>query len=286
MLEAPSALADWPLSRARPREGYAPPYAPVIVPADAELLRFPRGDRVVVVAAFDTPADTTHHAGHEHPAFVAPERYRGDSVQAGLFLVPLEGGPVLEARRAGARSGALLLEAPAGRYLAAAEIWLPQEGFAGRTRVGLDAAPTRQLTVSDLILLQRALPDSVALEEAVADARPPGPVSTSEEFAVGWEVFGPLTGGEVLSYQLSITGAGAGFFRRIGQWLKLAGREEPVRLSWQDSGPRGGGSAGVFRTLSLQIPQLDPGEYRLRLEVTPRSGPPLASERLIRVVRP
>jgi hypothetical protein len=287
VLEAPAALApgDWPLSRARPREEYAPAYAPVIVPADAEVLRFPRGDRVVVVAVLATPVDTTDHSRHEHPAFVPAERYRGQPAEAGLFLVPLDGGATLEARRPGASSGAVLLEAPSGRYLASAEVWLPERGLAGRTRVGLDAPPTRQLTVSDLMLLTQALPDSVPLEQAVASARPPGPVSTSEEFAVGWEISGPLARGETLAYQLSITGAGAGFFRRIGQWLKLAGREEPVRLSWEDAGP-GGGSGALFRTLSLQIPDLDPGEYRLRLEVTPRSGAPIASERLIRVVRP
>ena len=191
---------------------------------------------------------------------------------------------MLEARRSAA-GGALLLEAPAGRYLASVEVWKPGEGFAGRTRVGVDASAARGLTVSDLILLERALPDSASLEEAVRAVRLPGPVSTNEEFAVGWEVFGPVPRGEVLSYQLSITGAGGGFFRKVGQWLRLAGREEPVRLSWEESGVAGGGTP-VFRTLSLQIPQLDPGEYRLRLEVTLGSGPRVASERLIRVTRP
>ena len=288
-LESPLTLdpSDWTFSRSSPREEYAPLYAPAIVPGHAEILRFPRGDRVAVLAAFRTPQDTTRHGRHDHhPPFAPAERFRGDSAQAGLFLIPLDGGDAREARGSGSGEGALLLEAPAGAYLASSEVWLPQRGFAARVRQGLGApaTPPGRLTLSDLVLLRRVLADSVTLEQAVEAVRPPGPVPATEAFAVGWEVYGVGTRGEVLSYDLSVTRTEGGFFRRVGELLRLSQRQEPLRLAWEEAGPDG--PAPVFRTLELQIPALDPGEYVLRLEVTTRSGGVLASERLLHVTVP
>ncbi|MDX1646518.1 MAG: hypothetical protein R3304_05190, partial [Longimicrobiales bacterium] len=51
----------------RPRSLYAPEYAPVLLPMDGQLAVFPRGETMVVVSSHFLPADTTHHASHDHP---------------------------------------------------------------------------------------------------------------------------------------------------------------------------------------------------------------------------
>jgi hypothetical protein len=280
---AGSAKEGWRLSPARPRDGYAPAYAPVILPADGEVLRFPRGDRLVVVAAFGVPEDTAHHGPHGHPPFAPPERYRGAAAQAGFFLVPLAGGSTLEVRRDGAAPGALLLEAAAASYVASTEIWVPERGFAGRVRHGVRGLPLPLdvPTLSDLVLLERALPDSVPLELAVREIRAAGVVSPGDTLAVGWEIHGLGWRSDELSYRLSVFRTDVGFFNRLGDWLGISEPAAPLRLSWEEPGPDRPGPR--FRTVTLQIPPLERGEYVLRLELSTDAGATLASERALRV---
>jgi hypothetical protein len=288
VLEAPTAATneDWPLSPSSPPDGYAPAYAPVIVPADGELLRFPRGDRVVVLATFRVPEDTTHHSRHGHPPFSRAQDQVGLPVRAGLFLVPLEAADLHQATTSGATEGALLLEAPAGRYVSSVEVWVPERGFAGRLRGGVSAPPVPLdvATLSDIVLLTRALPDSVPLESAIDAVRGPGPVAPGEELVVGWELHGLGWRRDVLSYRLSLTRTDAGFFGRVGEWLGLSDPEAPLRLTWEEAGPSRPGPS--FRSLAVQIPEVERGEYVLRLEVSGSAGPPIATERTLRVTSP
>jgi hypothetical protein len=258
----------------------------VVVPAEAELLRFPRADRVVLVAAVAEPTDTTHHSKHSHPRFAPAEAPPTEAAQTGLFLIPLDGGEGLGVRASGAVGDPLMLEAPAGSYLASAEVWFPARGFAGRVRQGIDAPrlPPNQPTLSDLMLLERLLPDSVRLEDAVHAMRRPGPVRSRESLAVGWELNGLSLRGEPLAYRLSVSRGSTGFFRRVGELLRISSPEEPLRLGWEEVGPTGPGPS--FRTLALELPELDDGEYVLRLEVSFANGPPIASERTLVVSRP
>ena len=288
ILDAPGSANPgmWTLSPARPHDGYAPAYAPVIVPAPGELLRFPRGDRVVVVATYAIPEDTTHHSRHDHAPPAALDRQRGLAPRAGLFLVPLRGESTAEVVDSASTERALLLEAPAGEYLASTEVWVPARGFAARLREGVSAPPMPldAPTLSDLILLASALPDSAGLERAVEVVRAPAPVMPGQPLVVGWELHGLGWRDEVVSYRMSAAREGSGFFNRVGEWLGLRDPDAPLRLTWEEPGPTRPGPA--FRSLTVQIPDLSRGEYVLRLEVSLSSGPMLSSERTIHVDRP
>jgi len=276
---APSA---WRISEPRAREGYAPSYAPVILPAAGELLHFPRGDRVVVVAPYALPEDTSRHASHDHPPFGPAEELVGLPAQAGLFLLSVQGDAVLEARGGGER-GTLMLEAPSGAYLASLEVWSPERGLAGRQRQGLVALrpPPGGPSLSDLALLDGLTDDSATLEDAAPGFRLPGPFAPEETLVIGWEIFDERQGPTVLTYRMRFEREGPGLVRRVGELLRLLRPEEPHALEWEEvAGDRHGPS---FRSLSLDLPDLGEGTYRLRLEVSAQGGVPAVSERSITV---
>jgi hypothetical protein len=277
------AASEWPLSVARPREGYTPRYAPVIVPADGELLRFPRGRTLGVVAVYRLPEDTTHHARHGHPPFEPPDASRERGVEAGLFLFPVEGGGALEVRRTGAAEGVLFLEAPAASHLASLEVWDPARGFAGRMRLGVTVPPTPlgAPSLSDLVLLDRMLPDDATLATALGAIRPPGDLVPDEGLVVGWEVEAAESGFERLTYRLTLARTDRGLLRRVGEWLGIARAEEPLRLAWEEAPPQRPGPA--FRTLELDVPGLEDGRYLLRLELAGDGGPAVERERTLHV---
>jgi hypothetical protein len=276
------SVADaWRLSVARPRDGYAPAYAPVIVPADGELLRFPRGNRVVVVAVFALPEDTTHHAAHEHPRFQPPEPFEGLGPQAGLFLASPASGELHEARRAGATEGALVLEAPAADYLASVEVWDPGRGYAARLRQGVRGSATAAVSLSDLMLLDGPLPDGARLEDAIPHARKPGMVASGEPLSFAWEVHGFGVHAEAIAYRVSLARESRGLLRNLGEWLGVSRPDEPVRIAWEEPAPAMSGPS--FRTLTLDLPELDDGEYLLRLELSSAGRSTLLSERRLQV---
>jgi hypothetical protein len=277
---AGSTAGVWRLSVARPRDGYAPAYAPVILPLEGELLRFPRGDRMTVVAVYALPDDTTHHAKHEHPPFEPPEAFRGRSLEAGLFLTNPAGDEVHEARRSDAPQGALILDAPSGDYFASLEVWDPGRGFAARLRLGVKASTPATVSLSDLMLLEGPLADTARLEEAVTHARQPGAVPSGEPLSFGWEVFGLGDRSEAIAYRVSLARESRGLLQNLGQWLGVSRPEEPVRISWEEPGPAAGPS---FRTLTVDLPQLDDGEYLLRLELDSPGRATLSSERRLQV---
>jgi len=285
-LRSPEATAPsaWRMSEPGARDGYAPSYAPVILPADGELLRFPRGDRVVVIAPYALPDDTSHHASHDHPPFAPTEEMVGLPTQAGLFLLPVQGDAFLEARRAGER-GTLMLEAPSGAYLASLEVWSPERGLAGRQRQGLVALrpPPGVPSLSDLALLDGLPPDFATLADAAPRFRLPDPFTPEEPIVIGWEVFDERQGATVLTYRLRLEREGPGLVRRVGELLRLLRPEEPHALEWEEDA--GGPPGPRFRSLSLDLPDLNEGTYRLRLEVSAPGGVPVVSERTITVRR-
>src|SRR6185503_2246718 len=90
VLEAP-ALAPasaWMPDLRRPPSTYAPAYASAVLPADAQVAVFPRGDRFVVVGAIELPEDTTRVAREAPPERSEPFRpWRGLAAEVGLFLM-------------------------------------------------------------------------------------------------------------------------------------------------------------------------------------------------------
>ena len=257
---------DLQADKRRPRSLYAPGYAPVLLPMESQVAVFPRSQGVVVVATHYLPEDTTYHAGHRHdlPWMEAGEQGNMPD-RAGLFLLSEDGRRMTLARSEDASEGALMLEADPGSYLLSAEAWSPRLRRAGRLRRGLALAPATEdvAALSDLLMLRTTSVVPETLTEALPLALPKASIRPGQAFAIGWEVGGLGFGPETLSFEVSVARTDRGVFRRIGEFFRLAERPRPLALSWQEPGPAE--PTHHFRYLNLDLPNLEPGEYEIRL---------------------
>ena len=260
----------------RPRSLYAPAYAPVLLPMEGQIAVFPRVGEAVVVSTQFLPEDTTFHAAHDHARPWMDAGARADEPdRIGLYLLPVEprgaerGDEAADPRpigvsRAGRTAGSLLLSVPPGDYVVSAEAWSPSTRRAGRLRKGLRIPPVVEdiPVLSDLLLIEPG-PDPGSLEAAVDRALPSLRVDAGQGFDVAWEVGGLGFRAETLAFELSIERSDRGALRRIGEFLRLADRPRPLRLSWEEPAAREPGSS--FHAIDLELPPLDPGRYRVRL---------------------
>jgi hypothetical protein len=269
-LEDPSGARaeDLRADRSRPRSLYAPAYAPLLLPAEGQVAAFPRGGDLVVVASQYLPEDTTYAATQDRrrPWLEAGDQ-AGRAEEAGLFLVAESGAMVRRRRVRGEESGALMVHAPAGRYVVSVEHWSPARRRAGRHRVGLrrDTVPPDVATLSDILLLRGGGVDPGSVEGALERVLPRAEIRPGEPLGIVFEVGGLGWRAETLSFELSVERRNRGVLRRAGELLGLVGRQRPLSLGWEEQGPRR--PEPHFRWLTLDLPEITPGAYEVQLEV-------------------
>jgi hypothetical protein len=259
-----------------PREArtwYAPPYAPDMRALETQVGRFRRGNDMLVVGAY-------------RPELGAGETAAiGDiAVEAGLFLVPEDGG-LSRAARSGDGAGVLTLRAPAGRYVSSLEVLDRAGRRAWRARQGARQEPLESgdVDVSDLLILSAGAPFPGTLDQAIPHVRPGIRVGRSERFTVVWEVYG-LAVREPIQVTLGFTRGRPGFLARVGEFLGILEPDRPVEVSFGETGPDRVES--VFRAMTLELPRLDPGDYTLHLRLDTPGRDPVITSRPIVVVEP
>ncbi len=290
---APGNALDTPIS-AEPREwnpraggrtttGYAPSYSPVIAPARVEILKFPRGHETIVVGLIEMEEDTSYHRSHEHEPLMLPPRFSDQPAQRGLFLIPAAGVEPYSIRGEGG-SGVLMKTVPAGEYLVSAEVWYPDSARAGRFRTGLDLpllAPDVAAT-SDLVLADPGDADPESLEELIPHLAF-GPFRAGTSIRVAWEVTGIGLHEEVLEYDLRLVKVEGGLLRRVGGLFGLGGPARPVQLGWSEAGPTR--LEPSLRSVVVSLPaDVEPGEYRIQVELRSVGRAPLLMERRVEVL--
>lgn len=298
VLKAPAAVVPgrWVPEKLKPRSSYAPVYAPDLLEGEGQLAVFSRGETFVLIGATalpDQPSDRGDDLSidPEPPVgpddvipWAVPERTEAPP-QIGLFLIGKD-GMAGEARVMGRPKGSVSLQAPAGDYLLSLEAWSAELGRAGRIRHGLsvDTIPPDLATLSDLVLLepQDHLPEDLA--HAVRLVRPTTELTAGERVAVGWELFGLGWEAEKVGYELSLSRESRGFFRRFGRLVGLGSGSQPLRIQWSEPGPYQPGPQ--FRALNVDLPEVDEGDYVLRLELSLKGREPVSVTRAVRVVRP
>jgi len=300
-LEDPAQVApgDWTLEQRRPWTGYAPPYAPDLNALETQVARFRRGDSLLVAGAFapeekDAVTDSRRQTRNprivdlrarrnqdrgdqqarldpfgrpveEPQPFIAEEPEPESPVQSALFLIDTESGVRHEVHGEGP-SGVFQLQVPNGRYVVGIEAFSPDAKQAWRDRHGLwqDPIIPGLAAMSDLLILAGGGEIPTSLDEALPTALPAVRIRVGEPFKVAWELYG-LQIGESASVRIGVDQGGPGLFRRLGQFLRVLEPDSPVVLSFPDAGPDVLGT--VFRAVQLNLPDLEPGEYALTVEV-------------------
>ena len=317
-LEDPALVApgDWTLEQRRPWTGYAPPYAPDLNALETQVARFRRGDSLLVAGAFapepeDVMTDSRRQSLNprivdargqrnqdrgdlqarlnpfgrpvEVPEPFLPEEPEPEGpIQSGLFLIDTESGDRHEVLGEGP-SGSFMLQVPNGRYVVGLEAYSADAKQAWRHRHGLwqDPLIPGLASVSDLLILEGGgeLPNS--LDEALPTALPATRIRAGEAFKVAWELYG-LAIGESANVRIGVDQGGTGLLRRLGQFLRVLEPDSPVVLTFEDAGPDVLGT--VFRAVEFNLPDLEPGEYVLTVEIELPGREAMAVARPIMIV--
>jgi hypothetical protein len=266
------------------RAGYAPAYAPTLLPMDARVIVLTRGDHALVAATFRLPADTTmrSRAGlrGEH---LAPPAFRVWPVRAGFVLAESGDAPLHALTTDDRTQGVISMDVPSGDYLASIEVLDPRAGLAGRFRNGLRVSdyPPDVPVLSDLLLVEGpGLPRNT--REALSRLRIDDEVTMGEPLSVGWEIWGLGWREEMIRFRLTLEPARRGLLGRIRNLF--GGQGGLPILDWEEPGPDAPGAD--FQAVSLTLPQLDEGEYVLRLRVDLAGREPMESRLRFKVMEP
>jgi hypothetical protein len=293
-LDDPASLppGEWRTDERRARSRYAPSYSPRIHALEPEVLRFLRGDSLLVVAAWEVEGSLDHPGADWIPA---PE----DGYRSGLFLLPVgpgdgDPGELLGSTAGTGAMGRLQLRASPGEYLLSVEAWHPDEARAWRSREGIRHEPPARgvIAISDLALLEPTTDsagdgsrdEAASLDEILSRILPRAEVPPDGIVVVAWEVYGLETQETALRFRVTVGRGEPGLFRRAGQWLRLVEPEAPVVVAWSEAAPMVWGP--WLRTVTLDLSTLEPGDYRLQFELEPLGRTPVRSERGIRVANP
>lgn len=274
-LESPSDVPpeSWITAPREARTWYAPLYAPDMRALETQVGRFRRGEAMFVVGAYRPIPPEANPLGTEA---TAAERSGEVGIQgqphAALFLIPEDGSEPVFVRGSDVE-GVLTLSALPGRYVSGLEVVDLEGRQAWRARQGVAQLPLAPglLDVSDVLLLKEGAPRPGSLEEAIPHVRPGVRIRKDERFPIVWEAYG-LQVDEPVRITIGFTRGRPGFLTRVGEFLGILEPDRPVEVIFEDPGADSVQTA--FRSIELQLPDLDPGEYtiHLRLELAGRES--------------
>ena len=283
-LSSPSDIPaeTWITAPREARTWYAPPYAPDIRGLDTQVGRFRRDERMLVVGAYRPTLPVSEENGGTVAAWRADGGIEGPPLAA-LFLVTEEGDEPVYVRGDDAE-GVLTMEAVPGRYVSGLEVVDLQGRQAWRARQGVVQRPLTpgMVDVSDLMILKEGAPLPESLDEALPHLRTDVRMRAGERFPVLWEAYG-LQVLEPVRVTIGFSRGRPGFLARVGEFLGVIEPPQSVDITFDDIGPDR--LQLVFRSVVLELPDLDPGEYTLHLQLELTGRTPLVTSRPIIVER-
>jgi hypothetical protein len=238
-----------------PREQYAPPYAKRFVRLDAQVARFRRGDSTLVVAAYDVSRDTVFG---RKPLIAALAASADDSASR------------LISRPSAPAQNVITMMSPFKTQLIGVELLTADSSGAARWRSGFGEIPldSTRISVSDILFVDGApsLPSDLA--EAIPLAHGGTWFRRDRKIGLFWELYGRAPA-DSLPISLTLTPMDDGFFRRAFRVLRIAPRQTPLNIRWQDNGAAGVLSA---RAVMLDLSLVPAGKYSVKLEVGGQGG--------------
>jgi len=252
----------WDMKLHTAESRFAPRLVSRVAPVAMQVARFRRGDSVLVVAA--------HAATHDS--------LRTDATA--LLAVALADGTTRNAPAKGL-VGTARLTIGSWPILAGVEVADTTTHTLARARV-LMRTPERtgSLALSDLLLFRTSdgAPESVdaALERAV----PGDTMSRSRPIGIYWETYGVAESGETFDVGVTVERIDRSWVRGARQLLRLAAKDNPLRLRWNDARPASPGEA-LNRAISLDLTNQPAGKYRITVGLIRVDGRIVASTREI-----
>lgn len=269
---------SWITAPREARTWHAPLYAPEIQGLETQVGRFRRDDAMLVVGAY-RPTVTVQEGDEMEVEPVWGSDAPAEPPHASLFLVPVDGGPFVNVLGR-EPEGVLTIRARPGAYVSSLEVVDLPNRRAWRARQGVVQEPLTPglVGVSDLMILREGAPLPDAFEEAVPDVRPGIRVRAGERFGVFWEVYG-LRIREPVTVTLGFSEGRPGFLERVGDFLGIIEPEQQVDITFEDFGPDA--VQAVFRSVEIELPDLEPGEYTLHLRLELEGRTPVVTSRPI-----
>src|SRR5690606_9180280 len=134
------------------------------------------------------------------------------------------------------------------------------------------------VSLSDLLLFEPAgevLPDS--LPDALPRVRGSERVSPGESLGLYWEIYGlDVSENPSVAMSLRLLEGRKGWLRRLAERAGLLREVAPVRLRWEEATQDG---PYMARSITIQVPDVDPGTYTLELMVDAAGREPLTVRR-------
>ncbi len=295
-LEDPGGLPEgvWAPGDRRPPSAMAPVLAPLVAEGSGQTAVLRRGSNLLVVAAYGVPRDTVFlrlrpwaaeggpggggvEPGIKEGGLVGPRAKRppwepspeelAPDTLSGLFLLPVKGVYAPFSALGSGGRGVLQLEAPPGEYLLSLELWDPAGLWGARVRHGVKGGhvPPDVPALSETLLLEKGGTLPEGLREALPRMLPSTGIGADQALTVAWEVYGLGRRREPLTFRISVEEDGASLIRRAFERVGLFRRPPLLTLSWTEAGSDAPGP--LFRAVDLDLPELDPGRYILRLEM-------------------
>jgi hypothetical protein len=283
-LESPADIPpeSWITAPREARTWYAPPYAPDLRALETQVGRFRRDGQMLIVGAYRPTFVDMGGEGRVVSAW-SPEGGVSGPPSAGMFMVPLDGRAPLYARGREAE-GVMTMNVRPGSYVSGLEVVNLQDRQAWRARQGVVQRPLEPglVDVSDLMILRSGVPLPETMDEAIPNVRPGVRLIPGERFPVVWEVYG-LRIAEPVQVTIGFSQGRPEFLERVGDFLGVIEPERAIEITFEDTGPDQVQAA--FRSIELTLPDLEPGEYTLHLQLNLSGRTPVITSRPI-IVEP
>jgi hypothetical protein len=301
ILEDPVAVEprQWELHHSRPRSIHAPAYGSRIGEMAAQVSRFLRPEGALLVAGFGRPSEPPLPPPFGPGAQAAAEASSGTpgegggsegdpgdrlrEVEAGLFVMDPATGRLRETRTQGVDRGGLALPVPVGDHMIGVELLDPGQRRGWRSRHGLSVPPFLPdlAGLSDLLLLDPGYGEVTDPAGSLSWVLPGSRVPAGTAVGVLWETYG-ATPGESVTFEATLSPGERGLLRRAGEWLRVLDREPVTTVRWEETAFEA--PAPLVRTVRLELDELPPGVYRLRIRARLEGRSEVESTRLLEIV--
>lgn len=259
LLDTSATATDdaWDLRAKFAESRFAPRLVERVSPLSMQLARFRRGDSTLLVAAYAAVADSL---GTGSVSTI------GATLDDGTTVVAPAAERIGHARVTLARSP----------RLAGVDVADSTTRTLARARA-LYAVPVRTngLALSDLLLYRPGAAPPESLDSALVVAIAGDTVARTAPVGIYWETYGVAQGGEALDVSVTVERIDRSWLRGVRQRIGLADKDSPLRLRWNDARPPRAGAA-ASRAISLDLANLEPGQYRVTVALG-RAGAETAS---------